>query len=144
MLRQEKETINHLTSIGEYMRISVLPAAFLGLFAFAQNAHAADYAIAQFQVNGSNSYQYLKNAVPPMFNTRLFAAGMNEPVPTQDSLANSASPKSQKEAQELRKKHKADYLIYGTVSVIGDTASLDVSVVGDNNYFGKIITKQRQ
>lgn len=135
MLRQEKETINHLTSIGEYMRIPVLPAAFLGLFAFAQNAHAADYAIAQFQVNGSNSYQYLKNAVPPMFNTRLFAAGMNEPVPTQDSLANSASPKSQKEAQELRKKHKADYLVYGTVSVIGDTASLDVSVVGDNNYF---------
>ena len=54
------------------MRISVLAAVMLSLFLFTQNADAASYAIAPFQVNGSNSYQYLKTAVPPMLNSRLF------------------------------------------------------------------------
>lgn len=117
------------------MRISVLTAALLSFFVFAQHADAASYAIAPFQVNGSNSYQYLKNSVPSMLNSRLFKASVNEPVASQDSLTKINAPSSQKAAQDLRKKHKADYLVYGTVNVIGDTASLDISVVGDNNYF---------
>lgn len=117
------------------MRISVLAAAMLSLFLFAEEANAASYAIAPFQVNGSNSYQYLKTAVPPMLNSRLFKASVNEPVASQDSLTSAKAPTTQKAAQDLRKKHKADYLIYGTVNVIGDSASVDVSVVGDNNYF---------
>lgn len=117
------------------MRISVLAAAMLSLFLFAQNADAASYAIAPFQVNGSNSYQYLKTAVPPMLNSRLFKASVNEPVASQDSLTSAKAPTTQKAAQDLRKKHKADYLIYGTVNVIGDSASVDINVVGDNNYF---------
>lgn len=117
------------------MRISVLAAAMLSLFFFAGDANAASYAIAPFQVNGSNSYQYLKTAVPPMLNSRLFKASVNEPVASQDNLTSGKAPTTQKAAQDLRKKHKADYLIYGTVNVIGDTASVDVSVVGDNNYF---------
>lgn len=117
------------------MRISVLAAALCGLFVFAQNADAASYAVAPFQVNGANSYQYLKNSVPSMLNSRLFKSTVNEPVASQDSLTKANAPSSQKAAQDLRKKHKADYLVYGTVNVIGDTASLDISVVGDNNYF---------
>lgn len=117
------------------MRISVLATALLSLFFFAHDANAASYAIAPFQVNGSNSYQYLKTAVPPMLNSRLFKASVNEPVASQDSLTSAKAPTTQKAAQDLRKKHKADYLIYGTVNVIGDTASVDVSVVGNNNYF---------
>lgn len=117
------------------MRISVLAAALFSLCIFAQNADAASYAIAPFQVNGSNSYQYLKNSVPSMLNSRLFKSSVNEPVATQDNLAKVNAPASQKAAQDLRKKHKADYLVYGTVNVIGETASLDISVVGDNNYF---------
>ena len=62
------------------MRISVLATALLSLFFFAHDANAASYAIAPFQVNGSNSYQYLKTAVPPMLNSRLFKASVNEPV----------------------------------------------------------------
>lgn len=117
------------------MRISALAAAVLGFFMLAGDVYAANYAIAPFQVNGPNSYQYLKNAIPPMLNSRLFTANTNEPVASQDSLASAAAPQSQQAAQDLRKKHKADYLIYGTVNVIGDNASLDISVVGDNNYF---------
>ena len=117
------------------MRISVLAAVMLSLFLFTQNADAASYAIAPFQVNGSNSYQYLKTAVPPMLNSRLFKASVNEPVASQDSLTSAKAPTTQKAAQDLRKKHKADYLIYGTVNVIGDSASVDINVVGDNNYF---------
>lgn len=117
------------------MRISVLAAAVLGFFMLAGDLYAANYAIAPFQVNGPNSYQYLQNAIPPMLNSRLFTANTNEPVAGQDSLASSPAPQSQKAAQELRKKHNADYLIYGTVNVIGDNASLDISVVGDNNFY---------
>lgn len=117
------------------MRISVLATALFSLFFFAHDANAASYAIAPFQVNGSNSYQYLKTAVPPMLNSRLFKAAVNEPVASQDSLTSAKAPTTQKAAQDLRKKHKADYLIYGTVNVIGETASVDISVVGDNNYF---------
>lgn len=134
LLRQEKEN-RKIFHTGEYMRISVLAAAVLGLFVMAQDAFAANYAVAPFQVNGSDSYQYLKNAIPPMLSSRLFTAGTNEPVAGQDSLASAAAPQNQQKAQELRKKHKADYLVYGTVNVIGDNASLDISVVGENNFY---------
>lgn len=117
------------------MRISILAAALISLFVWTQNANAASYAVAPFQVNGANSFQYLKNSVPSMLNSRLFKASVNEPVSSQDNLTKVTAPVSQKAAQDLRKKHKADYLVYGTINVIGDTASLDISVVGENNYF---------
>lgn len=117
------------------MRISVLAAAVFGLFLCAQNAMAADYAVAPFQVNGPSSYQYLKSAIPPMLSSRLFTANTNEPVKNQDSLSSASAPQNKNAAEQLRKKYNADYLVYGTVNIVGDNASLDISVVGDKNFF---------
>ena len=116
------------------MRFSVLASAVFSLLLFATNASAADYAIAPFKVNGSKSYEYLQNAIPPMLNSRLFSAGINEPVANQDSLYQGKAPTNQQNAEKIRQQYKADYLIYGTVNVIGEQASLDINVVGKNNY----------
>ena len=116
------------------MRFSVLASAVFGLFLCVTNANAADYAIAPFKVNGSKSYEYLKNAIPPMLNSRLFTAGTNEPVANQDTLYQATAPTSKQNAEKLRQQYKADYLIYGSVNVIGEQASLDINVIGKNNF----------
>ncbi len=116
------------------MRFSVLASAVLGLLLCVNNANAADYAIAPFKVNGAKSYEYLKNAIPPMLNSRLFTAGTNEPVANQDALYQGNAPTSKQNAEKLRQQYKADYLIYGSVNVIGEQASLDINVIGKNNF----------
>ncbi|MCH5278102.1 MAG: VCBS repeat-containing protein [Desulfovibrionaceae bacterium] len=89
----------------------------------------ASYVVAPFQVNGPAGYSYLEKAVPPMLSSRLFWQGKFEPAAGQDAALQGAAPKSKDAADSLRGTHKADYVIWGSVTVLGDEASLDISVM---------------
>lgn len=111
--------------------LPVLWACTLLLFTMQAEAQAqpASYVVAPFQVNGPSGFSYLEKAIPPMLTSRLFWQGKFEPVAGQDAALQGAAPKSKDAADKLRAAHKADYVVWGSVTVLGDEASLDVSVV---------------
>ncbi len=92
-------------------------------------AVGATYVVAPFQVNGPDGFQYLEKAVPPMLASRLFWQGKFEPVPTQDAIAQGNAPKGREAVEKLRQNQKADYVIWGSVTILGQDASMDVNVL---------------
>lgn len=111
-----------------------LICCFISVFHI-NHALAASYAVVPFQINGSASYAYLSKAIPSMLSSRLFVSQKNEPVKGQDSLIDRKPLTNETEAQKLRESIQADFLIYGSITVIGTQASLDVSVVSANKVF---------
>ena len=109
-----------------------LPAvwAFAFLFLIMQTcAQAATYAVAPFKVSGPQGYSYLGQAIPSMLSSRLFLQGQFEPISRQDAVLQDKAPASTSAASTMAKKYGADYLIWGTVTVMGDQASVDVSAL---------------
>ncbi len=122
------------------MRRSILTIfSFLICLGIASPSLAASYAIAPFKINGGSGYNYLEKAIPPMFNSRLFLAGVNEPVTNQDKLLSQKAPENKTKAESARKQYNADFLVYGSVTIIGENASLDVSVVGKDTFWKKAV-----
>lgn len=113
--------------------LPVLWACTLLLFSMqaAAQAQPASYVVAPFQVNGPAGFSYLEKAIPPMLTSRLFWQGKFEPVAGQDAALQGTAPKGKDAADKLRATHKADYVVWGSVTVLGDEASLDVSVMDD-------------
>lgn len=97
-------------------------------------SHAASYAIAPFTINGPKSYSYLEKSIPSMISSRLFLAGKNEPVKGQSSLLSGKAPSDSQAAEAMRTKVNADFLVSGTITILGDAASIDISVVGKDNF----------
>ena len=113
--------------------------AFTLLFLLMQApAMAATYVVAPFKVSGAQGYSYLGQAVPSMLTSRLFLQGQFEPTSRQDAALKEKAPASRENASSLAKKYAADYAVWGSITVMGDQASLDVSALSPN---GKVWTK---
>lgn len=95
----------------------------------ASTAQAASYAVAPFQVNGPAGFSYLEKAIPPMLTSRLFWQGKFEPASGQDAVQQGPALASKAAAEKARVSAKADYIVWGSVTVLGQEASLDVSVM---------------
>lgn len=93
------------------------------------SAQAASYAVAPFQVNGPAGFSYLEKAIPPMLTSRLFWQGKFEPASGQDAVQQGAVLATKAAAEKARVTAKADYIVWGSVTVLGQEASLDVSVM---------------
>ena len=109
-----------------------LPAiwAFTLLFLMMQvPAMAATYVVSPFSVSGAQGYSYLGQAVPSMLTSRLYLQGSFEPVERQDAALKEKAPASKDAASALARKFGADYVVWGGITVMGDQASLDVSVL---------------
>ena len=112
-----------------------LPAvwAFTLLFLMMQvPAMAASYVVAPFKVSGAQGYSYLSQAVSSMLTSRLFLQGQFEPVARQDSALKESAPTSTDAATSFGRRFGADYVVWGSVTVMGDQASLDVSALSPN------------
>lgn len=108
--------------------LSVLLACTL-LLAGMQAAHAASYIVTPFKVNGAAGYSYLGKAIPPMLSSRLFWQGKYEPVAGQDAVLQGNAPAGRADAEKVLKSSRADYVVWGSVTVMGNEASLDVSAL---------------
>lgn len=109
-----------------------LPAiwAFTLLFLMMQvPAMAATYVVAPFSVSGAQGYSYLGQAVPSMLTSRLYLQGKFEPVERQDAALKEKAPASKDAASAMARRFGADYIVWGSVTVMGDQASLDVSAL---------------
>ncbi len=92
-------------------------------------AMAATYVVAPFTVSGAKGYSYLSQAVPSMLTSRLFLQGQFEPVARQDAALKESAPSSTEAASAFGRRFEADYVVWGSVTVMGDQASLDVSAL---------------
>ena len=93
---------------------------------------AATYVVAPFKVSGPQGYSYLGQAIPSMLTSRLYLQGQYEPSERQDAALKEKAPASRDAAAAMAKKFGADYVVWGSVTIMGDQASLDVSALSPN------------
>lgn len=99
------------------------------LLLFSLQAQAAQYVVAPFKINGPAGFSYLEQAIPSMLSSRLFWQDKFSPVDRQGDAAKAAAPTSKDAASKMLQTYKADYVVWGSVTVLGEEASIDVNVL---------------
>ena len=108
--------------------IRALTMALMILLATTATAFAAKtFTIAPFTVNGPATYKYLEQSIPQMFASRLFWKGQFEQS-AKPGTVQKLSPSDEAAAEKARVTAGADYIIWGSVTVLGDNCSVDVRV----------------
>ncbi len=106
----------------------LLAALCLGQPALAQDK-AKTFAVLPFKVLGPEKYAYLGPAIQTMLISRLSWSGRLVPMDkSRLDAAATPQPASLSEGLSTVRSLGVDYLVWGTVSVVGDDASLDVQV----------------
>ncbi len=118
----------------------LLGLLFLLLASQAVAAERATFLVLPFAVQGGSSYAYLERSIPQMLTSRLYWKGRVEPV-LHDLPAGMKPVATQDAAEKLRAQYKADYVIWGTVNLVGEDASVDVRV---RDKAGKIWPQSRE
>ncbi|MGE4298176.1 MAG: FG-GAP-like repeat-containing protein [Desulfovibrionaceae bacterium] len=115
-------------------RIFLAGAAVCAVFAMlavAAPARAAEeaknYGVLPFTINGPDKYQYLSDGIQAMLISRLHWKEHFQPV-EKSALKDMAVPARELAASALDAKGLA-YLVYGSLTVMGDECSLDVEVM---------------
>ncbi len=97
----------------------------------ASRAEVKTFAVTPFTIHGPEKYQYLGPGIQSMLYSRLTWPGHLQPV--DKATADKAAPKapgSDADASKALSAAGADYLVYGSLTVSGEEASLDLSVMG--------------
>ncbi|NMC48506.1 MAG: VCBS repeat-containing protein [Desulfovibrio sp.] len=93
-------------------------------------AQTKTFAVTQFAVHGPDKYQYLKQGIQSMVVSRLSWPGKLQAMDTAKvDAAQPTPPASEADAKALLGKLKSDYIVYGSLTVTGEEASLDMHVV---------------
>jgi hypothetical protein len=86
---------------------------------------AKTFAVLPFTINGPDKYQYLARGIQDMLVSRL--SWPNKLVALdKDKLAGAAAPTSEAEASALLPSLGADYVVWGSVTMLGEQCSIDV------------------
>jgi TolB-like protein len=127
------------------IRVRVVFLAALA-FLFSAQAVLADqvktFAVLPFAINGPEKFAYLSQGVQDMLVSRLTWAGKFQPVDkTVIDQKTKAAPRSESEAKTAMAALKADYVVFGSMTISGDDASLDIKVMDSK---GQVTPKSTQ
>lgn len=105
------------------------------LFAAAGSAaeQVQKVAILPFQMNAPEDLNYLKEGIMDMLASRLAWEGKVEVTEKQvvkDGLAGHQGPLNESAARELGSKLGVDYVLFGSLTVFGESVSIDAKMVG--------------
>ncbi len=105
------------------------------LFAAAGSAaeQVQKVAILPFQMNAPEDLNYLKEGIMDMLASRLAWEGKVEVTEKQvvkDGLAGHHGPLNESAARELGSKLGVDYVLFGSLTVFGESVSIDAKMVG--------------
>ena len=89
-------------------------------------AQKVTYIVLPFSVQGPEGFAYLERSIPQMITSRIYWRDRVEPA--RELPASVRPPASEADAEKLRAQYKADYVIWGSVTILGEEASLDVRV----------------
>ncbi len=111
--------------------------AFVFCLPQAEAAPRVTFVVLPFQIQGPQGFAYLEKSIPQMLNSRLYLKDQVEPA-VHDLPAGVGPAASQAAAESARTSLKADYVVWGSVTVVGDDCSLDVRVLGkDGNVWAQ-------
>ena len=114
-----------------FRRLVLLVAALLCLPASVLAAEVKTFAVAPFTVHGPEKYQYLGQGVQSMLESRMNWPGHLAPMDKAKAGNKLAkAPASDSEAKKTAGELGVDFLAYGSVTVSGEQASVDIMVVG--------------
>ena len=102
-------------------------------------AEKATFVVMPFSIQGPQGFAYLERSIPQMLTSRLYWKGRVEPV-VQDLPAGVKPVTTDAAAEKARVQYGADYVVWGTVTVVGDDCSLDIRV---RNKAGKVWPQSR-
>ena len=108
------------------IRFSMCLVFLVLLFPAQAFAAKSTYVVLPFTVNGPENFNYLERSIPQMLTSRLYSKGEVEAasdVPAAQRAVSDAAT-----ADRARNALKADYVVFGTVTIVGDNYSLDVQV----------------
>ncbi|SHN72950.1 hypothetical protein [Desulfovibrio litoralis] len=125
--------------------LSIAASIFFGILLLLNATHASaqqgnTYGVMPFSVNGPAGYKYLEKAIPEMLSSRLYWKDHFNPI-AQEQTAKLGAVSGESNAANAQKTLKTAYLIYGTVNIIGEDASLDVKIRDSK---GNIVSKNRE
>jgi len=124
------------------VRVVFLAALAIIMSASAAMAQVKTFAVLPFAVNGPDKYAYLSQGVQDMLVSRLTWQGKFQPLDKSviDQKAK-AAPKSDSDAKAAMTALKADFVVFGSMTIAGDDASLDVKVMDSK---GQVTPKTAQ
>ncbi len=100
---------------------------------------AKTFVVLPFTVNGPAGYKYLEQSIPSMIVSRLHWDGHYQAIGQENPAARKPAA-TDTEAEKARAAMNADYVVWGTVNIIGEDANLEVQVRDRN---GKTWPKSR-
>jgi TolB-like protein len=113
-----------------FKRLLVGIAFLLVCAAQVQAEKPKTFAVLPFEVHGPQEYQYLSQGIQSMLTTRL--TWPDNFVPMDQGAVNKAAaslPTDAGAADKIRQALGADYLVWGSLTVMGQDCSLDVNVI---------------
>jgi len=114
-----------------FRRLALVALVLLCLPAVAFAAEAKTFAVAPFTIHGPEKYQYLSQGVQSMLESRMTWPGHLAPMDKGKVMARvPKAPASDAEAKKALTELGADYLTYGSMTISGDQASVDIVVLG--------------
>ncbi|WP_150112186.1 VCBS repeat-containing protein [Desulfonatronovibrio hydrogenovorans] len=98
------------------------------------------FAVLPFEVHGPQEYQYLSQGIQSMLSSRLTRAGQTSSIPPGEvNRRVTQLPESTDQARDIRSELGADFLVYGTVTVMDRETSLDVYTIAADRSFDPVL-----
>ncbi|MBU1001603.1 MAG: VCBS repeat-containing protein [Proteobacteria bacterium] len=112
----------------------ILAAVFTALIlAIPMSARAQEpaktFAVVPFSINGPDKYAYLSRGIQEMMISRLTWENHFQHI-GKDKLSETKTPASDTLAEAARASVGSDYLVWGSVTILGDQCSVDVRTTG--------------
>lgn len=121
-----------------FVTLAVLALLFVPVALGAQQPER--FAVTQFGVHGPDKYAYLGPGIQSMLVSRLTWVGKLEPMDAATLARSVPGPvASAGQAEKVRETLGVDYLVWGSTTILGDNASLDVNITGKS---GRALAKQ--
>ncbi|MGX9365490.1 FG-GAP-like repeat-containing protein [Desulfoplanes sp. PS50] len=112
------------------LRLTLILFCLLSFSPQALAEEARTFAVAPFGVHGPQTYSYLQQGIPSMLQTRLTWPGHFSPVSSDVVKEQIPSPVTGLDAAAKGLAGlQADYLVYGSVTIMGKECSLDVQLM---------------
>jgi hypothetical protein len=108
-------------------RLLVVLAGLLMLPAVSAAQEVREYLVLPFDINGPEKYHYLSRGIQDMLISRLNWPEHLEPLP-KDDFSGVATPSDASGAASVLSEFGADYLVWGSATIVEQQASLDVNV----------------
>ena len=119
-------------SLIRYIFIITTISIVTGVISVTTAAEPQRVALLPFKINAEKNLTYLQNGIFDMLSSRLAEPGKVQVLSrgeVDNALAGAAGPQDEAAARNLGKKLGTDYVLYGSLTMFGDSLSIDAKMV---------------